>query len=144
MQIKIRWMQEQLNSFPNYCLKSGTKWFGLNNCDGPFSTLLCISHMTGGSVIWPLCNISHPAPQRIKRQVILWCGWLFLAIFKLVKLHTCWWGLPFWWGWEECPWLPKNCYNALKSSFLVVVIAPLPFLFQLHTLCTHRSSQFWF
>ena len=48
-------MQEQLNLFHTftwkvvyyYCLKSGTKWFGINNHDGPFSTLLNIGHMTG-------------------------------------------------------------------------------------------------
>ena len=31
-----------------------------------------------------------------------------------------------------------SCYNPIKSSFPVVVIAPAPCLFYLHTLCTHR------
>ena len=32
---------------------------------------------------------------------------------------------------------PPPCYNPIKISFLVVVIAQEPFLFSLHTLCTH-------
>ena len=30
-------------------------------------------------------------------------------------------------------------YNSIEASFFVVVIAPIPFLSYLHTLCTHRS-----
>ena len=130
-------MQEQLNSFHMftwkvvyyYCLKSCRKWFGINNHDGPFSTLLSIGHMTGRSVIWPMCNIPTLL-RKGNKQVIFWCGWLFLALLKLIKLHTCWWGFPNRYGWEESPLTAKNlCYNALKTSFLSVVVAPVPFLF---------------
>ena len=34
-----------------------------------------------------------------------------------------------------------SCYNPIKSSFLAVVIDPVP-LFKFHILCTHRSCQF--
>ena len=101
-------MQEQLTPFHMftwkmvyyYCLKSGTKWFGKNNHDGPFSTLLCIGHMTSGSVIWPMCNITTLL-HKGKKQVIWWWGWLFLAFLKLIKLRTCWQGFPNWRGARE-------------------------------------------
>ena len=131
-------MQEQLNSFHMftwkvvyyYCLKSGTKWFWINNDDLPFSTLHYMA-------IWlvdqqyDLCVIFPPCSTKVKKtEVILWCGWLFLALLKLIKLHTCWWGFPNRYGWEESPLTAKNlCYNALKTSFLSVVVAPVPFLF---------------
>ena len=132
-------MQEQLNSFHMftwnvvyyYCHKSCTKWFGTNNHDGSFSTLLGIGHMTVGSVIWPICNIATLL-YKCKKQVILWCGWLFLALLKLINLRTCWQGFLNRWGCGSLP-LPspaKNlCYNSLKTLFLAIVIVTVSFLF---------------
>ena len=34
---------------------------------------------------------------------------------------------------------PTKCYNPIRTSLLVAVIVPVPFLFSLHTPCTHRS-----
>ena len=64
MQIKIHKMQEQLNPLHMftgrwlyyYYPKSRTKWFGINNGNGPFSTLVYVCHIIGGSVI-SICNI---------------------------------------------------------------------------------------
>ena len=77
-------------SLKDYCLKSDTKRFRINNCDCPFSTLLHIGNMTGGSVIWPMPNMPTllQKSKRVQKQVILWCGWLFLVHLKLIKLHT--------------------------------------------------------
>ena len=104
-------MQEQLNQFhmftrkliilPTIYLKSGTKWFGINNRDGPFSTLLHIGHITGGSVIWPMCNMTHYTPHRCKKRghVVMWV--VFLAHLKLIKPHSFWQGFPTWEWWES-------------------------------------------
>ena len=78
-----------------YCLKSGTKWFGINNRDGLFSTLLHIGHITSGSGIWPTCNIPTLFHIGIKRDhIVMWGGrgkgGGVLAPLKLTKLHTCW------------------------------------------------------
>ena len=35
-----------------------------------------------------------------------------------------------------------SCYNPIKTSYLVVVIAPVPFLFYLYTLCIHGHANF--
>ena len=96
-------------------LKRCTKWFGINNHDGPFSILLRIGHMTGGSVIWPIWPLLHKG----KKQVILRCGWFFLALLKLIKLHTCLQGFPNTWGWEEYP-PPPNIIFPFKFSFRYV------------------------
>ena len=79
-----------------YCLKSGKKWFWINNCDGHFSTLLHIAHMTGGSLIWPMHNNQTPTLLHIctKTEVILWGRWIFPAHWKLIKLHTSWQCFP--------------------------------------------------
>ena len=34
--------------------------------------------------------------------------------------------------------------NPMKTSFLAVFIAPVRFLFEIHTLSTHSSCKFWF
>ena len=133
-------MQEQLNSFHMftwkvvyyYCLKSGTKWFWINNDDLPFSTLHYMA-------IWlvdqqyDLCVIFPPCSTKVKKtEVILWCGWLFLALLKLIKRHMlAGFSLMVEMG-GAAPSTPpsaKNlCYNALKTFFLAVVIAHVPFL----------------
>ena len=35
-----------------------------------------------------------------------------------------------------------SCYNPIKTSYLVVVIAPVTFLFYLYTLCIHGHANF--
>ena len=102
MQIKIHQMQIQLNSFHitfhftfhmlyYYYLKRGTKWFGINNHDSPFSTtpLLHIGHITGGLVIWRMCNTPTLLNIGPKTEVILWCGWLPLAHLKFINFYIC-------------------------------------------------------
>ena len=65
--------------------KNGTKSFGINNRDDPFSTLL-----TGESVMWPMCNIPTLLDVDIKAEVILWSGWPPVAHLKLSKMPgTC-------------------------------------------------------
>ena len=39
---------------------------------------------------------------------------------------------------SQNPW-DNPCYNPIKTYFFAVFITPVPFLFYLHTLCTHRS-----
>ena len=73
-------------------LKGGFQSWKVTHC--PFSNLLHIGHIAGGSVIWPMCNILHIV---IKRKVILWCGWVFTAHLKLIKPHICWQDVSYWW-----------------------------------------------
>ena len=71
-----------------YCLKSGTKWLGINNHDGPFSTLLHIGHMTDGSLIWTMCNIPTLYHKGKKKRSYCDVGefsWLFWS--KLTFTH---------------------------------------------------------
>ena len=69
--------------------KKGTKWFGINNCDGQFSNALHIGHITGGSVLWLMCTIPTLLHIATKTEVMLSCRWPPLAQLKLIKLHTC-------------------------------------------------------
>ena len=91
----IHEMQEQLNQIHMFTWKLvilllSKKWYKMiNNHDG-----LHIGHITGGSVIWSMCNIPTLLHIDIKREVILWCGWLYLAHSKLIKLCKCWQSLP--------------------------------------------------
>ena len=87
-------MQEQLNSFHMFTWKVvlllQKPWHKMiwKNNDDPFSTLLCIGHKTGGPVIWHMCKIPTLLHKGKKTEVILWCGWLFLALLKLIKLYV--------------------------------------------------------
>ena len=77
-----------------YCLKSGTKWFGINNCDGPFSILLQIVHMTGWISNMTYMKYSHSTQQGTKTEFTLWWGWLSLAHLKLINFTHV---IGMWW-----------------------------------------------
>ena len=82
MQTKKYLMQVQFNPFHMFTWKvvilllpkKGTKWFGINNCDGLFFSTLHIGHITGGSVLWLMCNIPTLFHKATKSEVILSCG----------------------------------------------------------------------
>ena len=64
-------------------LKSGTKSFLINSQYGPFSPPLHIGHITGGSVIWPVCNI--PKLLHIGTKTghnVIWVA--FFSSFKVI------------------------------------------------------------
>ena len=83
-------MQVQLNPFHMfawkvvlyyYCLEKGTK-SGKIYCNGPFSTLIHIGHVTGGSVRWPMCNIPTLLQIQTKKQRMHWVMVLVQSIQK--------------------------------------------------------------
>ena len=69
---------------------------------------------------------SHPAPERHKKKGHIVCVWPFLALLKLNKLRNVYRVFPTG-RIKGFPPPAKNvCYNALKASFLAVVIAAIP------------------
>ena len=64
-----------------------TKWIEINNRGGPFSALLQIGHITGGSIIWLMCNT--PILIHIGSKIdVLWCGLLPLAYITGARIES--------------------------------------------------------
>ena len=99
---------------------------GINNRDGPFSNLLRIGHMTGGSVILPMCNNPTLLQIATKTEAISQCGWLFLAHLKLIEFHICWQVFSNRWGWAP---LPARNLLTPRSRKIPPVDSPNKFLF---------------
>ena len=83
-------MQVQLNPFHMfawkvvlcyYWVEKGTK-FGKIYCNGPFSILIHLGHVTGESVIWPMCNIPTLLQIQTKKQRMHWVMVLVQSIQK--------------------------------------------------------------
>ena len=134
-------MQEQLNSFHlstwkvvyYYYLKNDTKWFGINNFDGPFFTLLCIGHMTAGSVIRRICNIPTLL-HNVKKtgHFVMWVA--FSSSFEVNWTSHMLVGFSLLIGMGAIPPLVKKlCHNTKNSIPLHLHHFYFNFIFFVHT-----------